>query len=957
MIFRKKHSIRLLASLLFFSVLASAQEPIFQDSFENMPSTSSLNCEAPALLTSVALPFERVEVTGIQGIGDNTWVEYETSSGTTGITVVFINAAGKPEILVPPNPDDLVNGGSVLLTVTDGLDSCTALELEVLAITPVQGDPLTDVVVAIDELTAALAIQFGVDPATAAAASLADLPPQAILIALLLEARAAFDPATALAGLSADEATFLQAMLAAFDLVTVFSNVTTSVNELTGGGAVARLAPAALLNASLAEGCGDLGTVPGDLFDLSNPQQLSDYIKAARGANDTLGPLRQSISDTGAAFAVMGLAVPPVGVAVGWITLTTTLIQQMRANLYPNAITRLEYQLDEERIEEDWDPAKNDPPIKWNFAKIWATNNGMGLARVGLDFMVTAAQLPSGVSAAIGKVAAAGLEFAGKNEINRRLDELEQDPSSGAECWGVGSTEFGPVVIDDDTGEKWVTAEVITGDAIAVDGADIRKIEPKNIGTATLRVRTQPDPFPGPFGFEDKSVEVLRKEVVWIPSTLLVENPGETVTVKFRVDNSKHNKSEDVQMTPGPGLPPLEPTFSAGVHTITFATPSEADAYPTFINVCSTSKELPPEQPNRCAKIDIFADERVEIAKRDVCVGPGQTETFTAVAGGPGEIVVLWEIESGPGDLSTDTGLTVDYKAPSMGSGTVTLRAYIESKQTVEDRITFRYGQCSGLAAYYGTLAEVNFPFTTGGQCSNPDFDDQFEEITFPEEGLLPLVPPAPGDIWVNRTERFSHLLQGGGVFGRKPSGSDNCVLASFSAVAEYDGTLTGSEDGTRLDIDITTRASSNCEDMGEDIGVQCSSASALMQVAGRIDFDLKAAANYRLNVDLSCDAFVRPGFPPLSGMVSIIAVQVEPNGNVLPPNGSNQPIQIQCIPGSPLVIDQLMQFPAPAVADQVDHVMVMFQMDNLSMGALPPETEPVTNNGFLRGFVSVVKE
>ena len=82
-------------------------------------------------------------------------------------------------------------------------------------------------------------------------------------------------------------------------------------------------------------------------------------------------------------------------------------------------------------------------------------------------------------------------------------------------------------MIDDDTGEKWVTAEVITGDAIAVDGADIRKIEPKNIGTATPSAcAPQPDPFPGPFGFEDKSVEVLRKEVVWIPSTLLVENPG-----------------------------------------------------------------------------------------------------------------------------------------------------------------------------------------------------------------------------------------------------------------------------------------------------------------------------------------------------------------------------------------------------------------------------------------------
>ncbi len=957
MMFRKKHSIRLLASLLFFSVLASAQETIFQDSFENMPPTSSLTCEAPALPTSMALPFERVEVTGIQGIGDNTWVEYETSSGTTGITAVFINAAGKPEILVPPNPDDLVNGGTVLLTVTDGLGSCAALELKVLAITPVQGDPLTDVVTAIDELTAALATQFGVDPATAAATSLADLPPQAIPIALLLEARAAFDPVTALAGLSADEATFLQAMLADFDVATVFGNITTSVNDLTGGGAVARLAPAALLDAALAEGCGDLGTVPADLFDLSNPQQLSDYIKAARGANDSLGPLRQSISDTGAAFAVMGLAVPPVGFVAGWIAFSATLVQQMRANLYPSAITRLEYQLDEDRIEEDWDPSKNDPPIKWNFAKVWATNNGMGLARVGLDFIVTAAHLPPGVGAAIGAVAATGLEFAGKNEINRRLDELEEDPNAGAECWGVGSTEFGPVVIDDDTGEQWVTAEVATGDAIAVDGADIRKIEPKKIGTATLRVRTQPEPFPGPFGFEDKSVEVLRKNVVWIPATLLVGNPGETVPVQFRVGYWKRNEAEAGQMTPGPGLPPLEPTFSGGVHTITFATPSEADAYPTFINVCSTSKELPPDQPNRCAKMEIFADERVEISKRDVCVGSGQTETFTAVAGGPGEIVVLWEIESGPGDLSTDTGLTVDYTAPSTGSGTVTLRAYIKSKQTVEDRITFRYGQCSGLAVYYGNQVETNFPFLPGGQCSNPDLDDQFEEITFPEEGLLPLVPPAPGDIWVARTERFSHRVDGAGIFGKKPSGSDVCMLASFSASAQYDGTLTGSADGSRLDIDITTLASSNCENMGDDLGNRCSSAGAQMSLAGRFDFNLPDTSNYRLKVNLSCDAYSMPGFPPISGMVSIIAVQVEPDGNILPPNASNQPIQVQCIPGSPVIIDQLMQFPAPSVADQVDHVMVMFQMDNLSMGALPTDTGPIEHTGFLRGFLSVVRE
>lgn len=921
------------------------------------PETSDLECSNPALGAASAQPFDLVEVTGIGGIDEGIWVNFMTPSGVEGVTAVLVDGEGRTKIVVPPNAGDLMNGGTLLLTVTDGIESCTVLEIEVLPLEEVPGDPLGDVVAALDELVTALANQLGLDPETVAATSLDNLPPQAVPLALLLEAREAFNPASALSDLTADEAAFLQALTAKFGLATILGDVTGSINGLTGmSGKPVGVAP--FLASAWTDDCGDLGTIPTDLFGLDDPETLSEFMLAARGASDSLGPLSQNITNLGSAFAVLGLVSPPVGAIAGWMAYSATLVQQMRANLYPSAISRLEFQLEKDRIEEDWYADHGDPPIKWGFAKIWATNNGMGLARVGLDFIATAVALPSGFAGAVGDAAIGGLDIVGKDALNTRLNELENDPEGGAECWGIGSTEFGPVVIDDNTNSQWVTAEIVSGDAVAIDFVDIRELEARRIGTATLRVRTQPGPFPGPFGFEDKTVEVLRKEVVWIPQTLLVENPGAPVTIKFRVDNSKHNGPDKIEFMPGPHLENLpEPTFADGVHTLTFTTSSEPDDYPTYIDVCSTSRELPPATPERCARINIYANEAVRIEQKDVCVGPGESEPFTATASGPGEVVVHWEIESGAGDLSATTGLTIDYIAPNTGSGEVTLRAYLESNNEIEDRITFRYGQCSGLAVYYGNLAEINFPFATGGPCGNPDLDASFEEISFPEEGLLPLETPAPGDIWVGRTETFTHSLFDGGAFGDLPPDSDNCLYGTFNADAEYTGTLTGSADGTRLDIDITTGASSNCEDLGTDLGNECSSAVATMSIAARFDFDITAAAEYRLEIDLSCDSFSLPGFPPLSGMVSVLIVQVEPDGTMLPPNATTQPIQVLCDADNPLNINRLLQFPAPSTPGQIDHVMVTFLVDNTSIGALETDTGEVSHDGYVQGYISVTRE
>jgi hypothetical protein len=946
-----------LATVLIALVGGCGENSKPTDPNDSAPEASDLECNNPALGAASALPFDLVEVTGIEGIGEATWVRYVTPAGVEGLTAVLVDDQGRADIVVPPNPDDLMNGGTLLLTVTDGIASCTALEIEVLPVEPVTGDPLADVAAAFDQLLAALAGQLGLDPDTVASTSLDQLPPQAIPLALLLEAREAFDPASALSELTADEAAFAQAMTARFGLAAILADVSESVGGLTKM-AGKQVGAAPFLNSAWTDDCGDLGTVPEDLFGLNDPQTLSGYIQAARGASDSLGPLSQNISDTGTAFAVLGLVSPPVGAIAGWMAFSANLVQQMRANLYPSAISRLEYQLDKDRIEEDWYADNGDPPIKWSFAKIWATNNGMGLARVGLDFMTTAVALPSGFAGAVGDAAIGGLDIAGKEALNARLDELQNDPDGNAECWGIGATEFGPVVIDDDTGSQWVTAEVVSGEAIEIDFVDIREIAAKKIGTATLRVKTQSEPFPGPFGFEDKTVEVLRKEVAWLPQTLLVDNPGQPVTIKFRVDNSKHNGPEDIELMPGPHLEGLpEPTFANGLHTLTFTTSADPADYPTYIDVCSTSRELPPETPERCARIDIIANEQLRIEQKEVCVGPGEREPFTATASGPGNVVVHWEIESGAGSLSSTTGLTIDYIAPNSGSGEVTLRAYLESNNEIEDRITFRYGQCSGLAVYYGNLVEINFPFGTGEPCNNPDLDDSFEEVNFPEDGLLPLESPAPGDIWVGRTETFTHHLFDDGVFGDLPPDSQDCVYGSFGADASFTGTLTGSADGTRLDIDIVTDASSNCQDLGTDIGNECSTATASMSIAARFDFDISAAADFRLEIELEGDSYAIPGYPPLSGMVSVIILQVEPNGNMVPTNPTTQPIQTLVNAENPLSVNRLIQFQAPAAEGQVDHIMVVFMVDNTSIGGFGTDSGEISRDGYIQGYISVTQE
>jgi hypothetical protein len=933
---------------------SSVDDPPTTDPPGDDPTPPVAYCTNAALGAAAAEPFERVAVTGIQDITEEAWVEYESEGGATGITALFTAETGGAEIAVPANPDDLMGGGTLLLRVTDGQRSCEPLEIEVLPIEAAEGDPLGDLEAALEAQAEALAAQVGSTRTELMQASLAELSPEAVPVALLFEAIDAFDPASELAEMSASEAAFTQALLARMDLAAALNGLEAlPALPASSGPAATSAAPAnaPALSSHLGT-CTSLGSVPPDWFGLDDPQTLSDYLKAARGADDSLGPLKSTISDVGTAFAVMGLAVPVVGQVAGWVAFGATVLQQMRANLYPSAITRLEFQLPENRVEEDWDTERGDPEIRWSFAKIWASNNGMGLARTGLDFITTAVGLPPAFRGAVANTAVGAVDIAAKEALNARLDELEQEPS--AECWSVGATEFGPVVVPDDSGDEWVRAEILEGDAFEIDAADIRKLNPVRIGPATLRVRTQEEAFPGPFGFEDRPMEVLRKEVVWIPSTLLVENPGETATVKFRIDNARHAGPEDVEVIPAPELGAVVPTFADGVYTIELATPDDRALYPTSITARSMSKELPPVTPERLGTLDIFVDEHIEISPRSACIAPGEVQPLTALAGGPGDITVSWEIESGAGTLSASTGDAVEYQAPSSGSGTVTIRAYVAENPEVEDRVTLRYGLCAGLAAYHLAFTEITFPFTSPGACGNPDLDEAFEDITLSEEGIDPSVPAAQEHIWVDRSETLAHALSASGTFGDAPPGSESCVSASFFADASYEGTLTGSVDGTRLDLDITTLGRSNAVDMGDPFGIRASAAGAGFSLATRFDLEIGEAVSYRLRVELACDFAASLGSPDQTG-VSVTVVRVDPSGEVLPPEDSTGPIQGTCGGSNPtLSLDPVLDFAAPSDPEQPDRVVILIQTSVSSFGAMGTETGEFESTGTMTGFFAL---
>lgn len=1006
---KSSESITVVPCLVFYSAVAAllliqshllfAQDPVFTDRFQAENNAGVLECDAIEAAAFAGMPLERIALTGLSGADRSTdWVQVEAPGYAPYETALYGSQAEGYEVLVPLHPD-AIDGGTVTLVVTDGVVSCPGISFEVLALPPFSGNPIEETVAAMEQVALALANRYGVDRGGLASVPLDQLPVDLIPLALAFTALDAADYPAALADLSAAERDLLQRIVARLGLPARLSESAAAILALpvvpllsgsgmaTDGSLLGRYHavsapgrsvaakqvmfaanPAGMSSTQARSGssCLDLGSIAPNRYEIDTPEKLAEYIKAARGAGDAIGPLRQGISDLNSALAILGLV--PGGGGLGFkaagfiggaLSFTLEVLEQMRANLYPSEIDRVQFAVTEDRIPEDWIRA-DDGAIEWQVATLYPINRGMNLTRTIVDgsiFVLTSrANDLVGQSGLLSKAAERGLGVGqlidGGDAINQRLDELEAgDDSRIIECFNIAATEFTPVVVPDGSGEKWVRGVVPDGDSIAIND---REIVPQRIGASTLRVQTNTDNLPGVRAFGDRTIQVLRKAVVWLPATLFIEETGNSETVKVRFDNARHTESADVDFEPDPALIapteiPLDSGSEGGLYEVSFDTPDDRTLYPLTYRAVSTSPELPPETPARASTLMIYVSEAIEITPRSRCVSNSDELQLTAEVISPDDNPqVEWERVSGAGTLIVGgNGLVASYNAPATGGGQVTLRASLVQPDgftgdPVEDEVTLSYGDCANVAVFYLVEGEYSLP---GGDAScnfvNSGGSDSFlgQNDNADNDGKNPQIPLAPSQFWgPGQRLAFDESLADASTRGNGGIDAANCKLGTFpAAVRNQTGIRVPSTAGNVVVYDVDLDAEATCSTFGGDLP-GCSSASAFTGIWTRYVLEVETATRYQLELDLSCPDNRTPTEP--SSRVELFFFRTAADGSPVPINRDPEkfvfPTRTEtCTPPVPVAVDFTFEADEPATPGTTDTLEV-FIVTGTSAAAVP---------------------
>lgn len=934
--------------------------------------TTQLSCNAISTDKTSAKPLGLVTFTGITGADEDIlYIKVTDDAGNETINALFNAANGAFEMYTPAHPSGSPDGGMSSLVVTDGKNNCPEVALEIMPLQLPAGDPLTELTTALDNLANELMNRLGITR-DELLASLDQLPVGLIPLALADELLNSVEFQTAFQNLTADEQRLLLGLLAELDIADTLNQLTAdlSANEvliaskslsvtaqstptpdtpITTSAEIrsSLVATQKIAKSSIGSSCKGLGSVVSGYLGIDTAKELSDHIYDARNANARQGVLAGKISQLNSSFAVLGLVAPNVNLLWGALTYATQLYHQMVANLYPSELTELTYQLEKAKIEEDWDIDK-DGDIKWGFAKVWATNKGMSFYRAGIDLITTTTSLPSGFKSTVVNTAASGLDFAGKNALNTRLDQLPQPDPDEENCWVIGSTKFGPVTIDDDTGEKYVFAYITDGESVSLNIADQRKIEPSKLGSSQLKVETQNNVFPGPIVWQEQTVSVERKAVKWIPSTLFIEKPEDSTrieTAKFRIDNAKHFSLNDLDIEPDTGVTLQgEPTGSNGLYTVNFKTPTERSAYPVGIKVTSTSKNLEPVEPARSGDLLITTKTELTITPADICVAAGEEQTFTAeVKNGPPNPVLKWEIISGPGTLAGNTDIDELYTALSSVNGEiVTLRATLEGEDDVDDEISFRVGPCIGVSIAYDLEGTISFPWNNSPDCGS-NIDDNFNDDTLTDSEIADTRNKAPAStLW--RPGQQHEIDQ-------TIAKVQFCAGATLPGSASNQSRITLSPSGDTVDLDFNLSASAIC-DIPD--GQLCSEADSMSTVAARFEFEIDAAANYLLDVRLNCQSSATSNIPGFSDVIIYVlrfnSLNEVALTNTTDPSKAPGIINKTC--GS--IDPQLLEFDTPVIQGTADRVTVLVTTGIGAMGNRDKLNENQDDSAFMTGTITV---
>jgi hypothetical protein len=962
----------------------------------------ALDCSALQMASSSAQPLTHIALNGASALGiDASWsVEVTSGAGGTGFTSLAQPDSGPLALISPVHPANTLDGGPVTLRLKSDRKICNALAFNIEALAPAASATFTaEVVPRLRTLAALVQARLGTGLAADAllGVSLADLPVHAKPVALLATLMQQADAIAAeYAALPEDERVLSDTLLARQGLaeeldalILAFQSapaVLATAASVAPGGAIGRAtrlslampSPGMALKAlgpvitklSAEPTCFALGAVNSAIFSLDTPEDLSDYIKVARKIKqDTSGPLfklqRQNLMT---AFSALGLAPLPVGKAVGtaltWTIFSVDLINQMRSNLYPNELSEITFEMPKTRIEEDWNDFYNDPPVKWHTAKLFATNSGMALLRPGVDALFT--KLDLSIPAPEGTKIAGWLgDQSWQKAFNDRLDQVDKNTQDEPQCFTIGATRFGPVVVPDDTQETWLESQT-TGDALVYNGAT-REVAATQIGTGQLELKSRVSHFPGPVVFARKDITVPRKTVRFLPSTpFFVQTPGETAELRFRIDDARHAglAESSVTVTDSKG----NAILTAGhrmeddtVHVILVPTPATRDRYPLTVAASSTSITLNPVSPPRSNTQQLVLDEHLALGPTGVCLARGDKQRFVATYGGAEAAPrVTWTIVSGGGSLGAGSGLEVDYTAGA-SDGQTTLRVSLDADPRVQAELSFQVGKCVGMAVYYTHAAEVGFPgFDVGCMSNDSAVTEQLDDNTNLMPDLLTPVPTA--HLWFGRSSRANFDPVPSGTRQRGTGDNLSCRTESFAGRSTLASTLQASDAGNRLNVAIDASASNTCvhsPGMGREV---CTGSLAKTGWMTRYDIELKAAASYRVQVSMACtrDWPVPASFQPYNVSIGIYRFRADGTPALTNENFAQAFLpstrEFRCVDAaSSVAFDQTVVFDAPATPGQAERVVVLVfggnGADTSGVG-----TAGVTDRGSMNGFVELTR-
>ncbi|MFO7894150.1 MAG: hypothetical protein R6U63_10460 [Longimicrobiales bacterium] len=858
--------------------------------------------------------------------------------------VVEVDDAGDAMMRVPIHPSADPAGGDVRLNVGDGTRACAGVDFTIDALPDAPGE-LEAVVDLLQAVLDAQAEGLNTTTAEILATPVDSLP--RTMIPLLVAQSVIDDPANDHAlraivdGTSSEAADahvpLLDALLARTGLRAALEAVVTSTQA-----EVASSIPAPSTDAP-----GDLawsvtaGLCTPDAVQ-ANGAQFLDYCMDEAYAAAHEGVSAETLGDVSDALMYAGL-IPGLGTATavgGAVIWAVQMEKERNAALLPSLLTRMELEVSQTEFMED-----EEGPGTWS-AAVFATSQGYDL---GSEFL-------NGALQGAGVVGIADKANITTTEIGHFKNWALSGPAAKVLLEGgtideflLEAEDYGPVYVDEETWSKdWIEGTEFSNPTHG-------EFEPEEVGTTTLMVETQDGEFGGQQVAAQAELQVTQIQLTITPNDEFLQ-AGEPASYTVEVINAKHPEKVDVVERASLQGTVDAVTFNGGnQHTVQYTAPSAPDpSMPDLLTVEDTATTGARETAtDRRLAIATIRFGELDIAPRDPCVDRGRTQTFTADTTGLGGKTIRWEIKTGEGTLSSTTGVSVDYTAPSAGEGTVTLRAYVESDSDTDDEVTFTWGVCSGLAVYRTAAASIGFPFTPGGTCGNPDLGESFEDNNAPESGLDPLVPPSESALLIDRTEYLWQELDQTGLFGDEVT-DVGCVQATFRSLSGYDATYVGSPNADSVDIDVQTWAQSRCKDMGSELGTQCSSAAASVGTTVRFDLDIDHAINYDLSLQLTCDAYVIPMTP--TPEISIITTRVAPDGSTLPPNTTTQPISMACGGGSTVTLDHTFEFAAPAAEDQIDDVMILVQFTNTSPGAILGYSED-PHEGYVQGFITLKQQ